>query len=577
MKTSPSYFNWSLTKALNIVPDNFLKARIRILFTIILFSLLKACIVIGVSISNHQDKQAVRAIVAFIVYLFVLKFLLHAPAKLKSIAHFLLIAGTAIIWTNIFVYTYTLNLLTLQFVFMAMLGSFYTLGSAWGIAYSSINILPVLIVVVFKSGGNIYSTATSEALATPGPEIIIILNFITIAVSHYLFYKAFDVNVKQKEKLAESKSNFLSTMSHELRTPLNSVIGITELLLDDKPEERQKENLKILQLSARDLLSLINNILDFNKIDSDKIELESVSFNLAGFMRDACTGLKRKAAEKQLDFNVVIDEQLENIDVISDPTRLSQLVYNLVGNAIKFTDRGKVEVKLTCLQINDSTAKIKFSITDTGIGIDPDKHKAIFELFTQAESHITRKYGGTGLGLAIVNQVLHLFGTTLELESTPGTGSKFYFTIVFNIVPATTAALQGTISEKSDFSNLRILVAEDNGMNRLLMSKQLDKLMITSTIVENGKLAYEALLSAEYDAIFMDLHMPVMNGYESLKLIRKVENQDKKNIYVIAFTASITEQLEIMESGFDDFLYKPVNLNDLNEKLKKVAIRKKLI
>lgn len=574
MNTPLPFFNWSLRKALATETESFLQSRIRIIYTFLLLSLLKAVIVIGISLANSQSLQTVRALAAFIIYLFLTKLLLYVPYRLKTIAHIMLSMGVLILLSNIFIYTHGINLISVQFAFMIIVSSFYTLGTRWGMAYSIVSISPLLVGLLLQGNTNLYLTDTGQELASPGPEIIVVLNFLTIIIAHYLFYKAFSQTIREKEKLAESKSNFLSTMSHELRTPLNSVIGITELLIDDNPEERQKENLKILQLSARDLLSLINNILDFNKIDSDKLELESVAFNLPEFIRDISAGLRLKSQEKQLDFILDIDPRLEHIIVVSDPTRLAQLIYNLAGNAIKFTDKGSIHIKLECVTKTNTQAEVLFSITDTGIGIHPDKHETIFEIFTQAESHITRKYGGTGLGLAIVKQILAMLNSRLHLESAPGTGTTFSFTINFTTTETPAQLKTPVLPEKADFSNLKILVAEDNELNRLLMQKQLEKLKVQCKIVENGSLAFDALVDENYDAIFMDLHMPVMDGYESLRKVRMLFDPIKANIPVIAFTASVTEEQEIQSAGFNGHLYKPVSMNELMDRLEKLAQEK---
>jgi len=583
------FFNWSLKKARDTEPDSFNKARINIIYTILLFSLLKILIIIGIGYAYGQWLQVERAVVAFVFYIILTKALLYRPSRLGLLAHIMLLICILVIWSNIFVYAHNINLLTLQFVFMIVLSSFYILGDALGITYSIISILPVILFFIFKGNANIYLTNTPQEFASPGFEIIAVLNFATIIIAHYLFYKALRVNLREKEKLnqqlqlsiaeahklAASRSNFLSTISHELRTPLNSVVGITELLLEDGPEERQKENLKILNFSALDLLSLINNVLDFNKIDSDKLVLEKVPFRVAEFMQNICSGLRIKANDKHLDFILDIDQQLERVNIISDPTRLSQVIYNVVGNAIKFTDKGSITVKLECVNKTEDTAAILFSVADTGPGIDAGRHGAIFELFTQAESHITRKYGGTGLGLAIVKQVLALFNSPIHIESSPGNGARFFFTISFTTVAAAEETKMAAPAGKTDFSQLKILIAEDNEINRLIMKKQLAKLNINPAIAENGKQAYEACLSGDYDAIFMDLHMPVSDGYETIKRIRALADPAKAAVYTIAFTASVTEQEKIFDAGFNDFLYKPVNLNDLTEKLEKIALHKR--
>ncbi len=589
MEKQLPFFNWSLRKALDTEPDSFGKARISIICTVLLFSVLKATIAVGFAMANDQWRQELRAIIALSIYFVLTKVLLYKPSTLKFLAHFMLFSGVLIIWSNIFIYTHKVNLPTLQFVFTIALSSFYTLGSRQGVIYSITGIIPVLIAVIFPASlaGPVPNGA--QELASPGFEIIVILNFVTLIVIHYLFFEAFRLHITEKEKLnqrlqesvaaahklAESRANFLSTMSHELRTPLNSVIGMSELLLEDDPQERQKENLKILQFSALDLLSLINNVLDFNKIDSDKLVLEKVTFRLADYMRNICSGLTIKAADKNLEFVLDIDEQLKRTNIISDPTRLSQLMYNLVSNAIKFTDKGSVTVKLECVRKTAKEVDVLFSITDTGIGIHPDRHGSVFELFTQAETHITRSYGGTGLGLAIVKQVLVLFGSNIQLESSPGKGSRFFFTIPFVTDTEVVTAELPFPTHKPDVSHLKIMIAEDNEFNRLIIRKQLQLANLEALIVEDGRQAYDACLAGDFDAIFMDLNMPVMDGYETVKAIRALPDPEKANIYVIAFTASVTEQESILGSGFNDFLYKPINLNDLSDKLEKIVMQKR--
>lgn len=580
-----SPFNWSLKKALDTEPDNFIKARIRIIYAIIVFALLKAIIVLTVGIINEQSLQAARALVALVLYIFMFKILLYKPSKMKMLAHIMMWVGIIVVWTNIFVYTHMINLVSIQFMFMVLLCSFYTLNVSFGIFYSALSILPVALYLATGGTSNLGISNVPGQIASPGYELIVILNFVSIAVAHFLFFDAFNISLREKEKLnsqlqvsiteanrlAASKSNFLSTMSHELRTPLNSVIGITELLIEDNPEQKHKDNLKILHHSANDLLALINNILDFNKIESDMLELEKVPVNLSDFMHATCSVLKIKANDKKLDFVLDIDKQLQNINIITDSTRLSQLLYNLVGNAIKFTEEGSITVRLDCINKTEKETAIRFCITDTGIGIHPDKHEAIFEIFAQAESHTSRKYGGTGLGLAIVKQILNLFNSSLTLDSKPGVGTSFYFTITFDYTAAATVSKTPT-ANNIPLNHLRILIAEDNDVNRFLIKTQLDKRNITTVAVENGLKAYEACMNNEFDAIFMDLHMPEMDGYEATRKIRASSNPKKSGIYIIAFTASVTEQEEIVKNGFNDYLYKPVNMNEVLTKLEKIAL-----
>jgi len=589
MSKSLPFSNWSLSKTLATEPDNFAKAKIRIVYTILIFSIVKALIAIGFSFEAHQPLQLKRSIVALVLYVLLTKVVLYKPARLNALVHTMMIVGLLVVWSNIFVYAHKINIVTVQFMFMIVLCGFYTLGSTYGIIYSVIAISPLILFSAVDGRSDLYMTTGAQVLPSPGFEIIMALNFITIILSHYLFFKAFKTSIQEKEmlnaqlqqsvaaaeELAVSKSNFLSTMSHELRTPLNSVIGISELLIDDKPEERQKENLRILHSSALDLLSLINNVLDFNKIEAEKPRLEAVPFDLVAFMENRCAVLKIKANDKKLDFRLDIDRQLANLTIVSDPTRLSQVIYNLVSNAIKFTDKGNITIKLDCVSKGEHQAAIRFTVSDTGIGIRQERQEKIFELFTQAETDTTRNYGGTGLGLAIVKQILSLFNTDIHLNSSPGKGSSFSFIINF-ITTHMAAETKPAEAESPDLSHLKILVAEDNEVNRILVKKQMSKLNVEPVLVANGALAYEAFLQQDFDAVFMDLHMPIMDGIETTQKIRASTDPMKAKVYILAFTASVNEQEKIHELGFNDFLYKPVNMSNLREKLEMIAQRERI-
>lgn len=587
MPTPLPLANWSLRKALTTLSDGFLKARVKILYIMLLLSQAKALTAIIVAINANQQSHLPRAVIAFACYVILLKALLTFPSKLILISHIMLVSATILIWSNIFFFSHSVTLITLQFVFMVILGSFYALGPREGMFYTSITVIPVLYFL-FSDGSGRFGNIGHE-LASPGFEILATLNFATVAFAHYYFFKAFRDNVAEKEqlnaqlkitaneakKLAEARSNFLATMSHELRTPLNSVVGVTELMLDAKDRQpHQKENLDILRNSALDLLSLINNILDINKLDSGKLQLENVSFNLYEHTAQICSALKIKAHDKKLQLVFEADPSLKHLNITSDPTRLSQVLYNLIGNAIKFTEKGDVTVKLETAETKNNRVNILFSVADTGIGIHPDRHAVIFESFTQAEAHITRKYGGTGLGLSIVQQVLALFDSEIEIDSTPGIGSVFSFTISFEKAMLSAEEIVNTDKESKTLDHLRILVAEDNDVNKLVLQKQLDNLNVRSVMVGDGIQAYEACIEGDYDAILLDLDMPGWNGYETTKRIRSYNDPVKSNSYLIAFTASVSEQKHIIEHGFNDFLYKPVSMKDLREKLEKVALRR---
>lgn len=575
-------FNWSLQRALSILPDSFAKAKVRIIYSIILFSILKAFVVIAFAFLSDQWLQLLRAMASLVVYIVVIKLLLTNPHRIKWFAHILLVGGLIMIWSNALVFIHNLNLPAVQFAFMIMLGSFYILGSRAGVIYSIIAIVPFLIYSFFPEGFGI--TNFTEQLASPGFEIIAILNFITIVVSHYYFYRAFDENIKEKEqlnkqleitaaeakKLAQSRADFLATMTHELRTPLNSVVGVTELMLRERPEEKFKENLDILRYSASDLLSLVNNILDLNKLDSHKVQLESMPVNLYHLISNVCSVLMIKARDKQVKLVLNIDKRLENITVMSDPTRLLQVMYNLVGNAIKFTHQGSVTVSLQLIEEDTNIAKVMFTIEDTGIGIAAEKQHLIFDMFSQAEQNTTRKYGGTGLGLTIVQQVLKMFNSSVRLESSLGNGSKFNFEITFK----TTANTGISIEDKPtpNLGKLKVLVAEDNDINKLVLQKQLESLGVSSFVmVADGEQAYEQWTISNYDIVLLDLDMPGWNGYDAVNKMRSYHYK-KQQSYLVAFTASVHEQQHIIAHGFDDFLYKPVSISALRHTLEKGSV-----
>ncbi|RYD93737.1 MAG: response regulator, partial [Sphingobacteriales bacterium] len=463
----------------------------------------------------------------------------------------MLVSGVAVIWSNVLVYAHQINIVTVQLIFMTALVSYYLIGGVKAACYTMASILSVVFYMSTRNSGWDYLNITPQVLASPGVDIIILLNFTTFVLIHYLYYQAFHENLKEKEllnlqlkvniqeakALAESRSVFLSTMSHELRTPLNGVIGMTNLIKDTALEE-QKEYLNILEFSATNLLSVINDILDYNKIELDKIALEAIPVNLPVLLQKICNGLGIKAAEKALAWDLEVDEELKDKLVVTDPTRLTQIIYNLAGNAIKFTSNGMVGVAVKVTKQIDDNITVRFSICDTGIGIAADRQEAVFEMFTQASSDTTRNYGGTGLGLAIVKKLLKLFNSSIELESLPGKGSVFSFTVDFALYQGEIDRLPDYNLVKTSMKGLKLLIAEDNNINVLLLQKLLAKWDVQTVVVGNGQEAVNSLLTNSFDAILMDIHMPVMDGYASATAIRALNDIVKSQIPIIAITAS---------------------------------------
>lgn len=375
---------------------------------------------------------------------------------------------------------------------------------------------------------------------------------------------------KQKaEESVEVKSRFLSQMSHELRTPLNGIIGTTNLLLQEEALPQQKEHLDILKFSSEHMLRLVNEVLDLSKLDAQKIKLEKITVDFRNFIHNLASTFKNQCIAKSLKFSVVIDENIKN-DIVTDPTRLNQVLTNLLSNAIKFTDSGTITLHVKAQTVNSDSQLLEFSVSDSGIGITPEQQKIIFEPFMQADIKTTRKYGGTGLGLNISKEIISLMGGNLQVQSNSGTGSRFYF--VINVPVLHNYAANAVVTEKvtlKKFSSLKVLIAEDNMINMKVATKFLDKWGVEYEKAFNGKQAVELFAAGSFDAILMDLEMPEMDGYDALKEIRLMNT----NIPAIAFTAAVFQNMkqQLKQSGFSDYVQKPFAPDDLYTKLEKIT------
>ncbi|MDE3145214.1 MAG: response regulator, partial [Bacteroidota bacterium] len=372
----------------------------------------------------------------------------------------------------------------------------------------------------------------------------------------------------EAEQGLRAKSEFLSTMSHEIRTPLNSVIGISHLLLRTNPREDQKENMNVLLFSANNLLSIVNDILDYNKIEAGKIKFEQVEMDLVSISSNIVTGLKSFAHDKNIDLIFKTDPALHT-KIIGDPTRTSQIINNLVHNAIKFTKEGSVLVELIVEAQTENAITVKIRIKDTGIGIEEEKQKIIFEQFTQADSSTSRGFGGTGLGLAISKKLLELQDSQLQLISEPGKGSEFYFVQTFPISKTTTPEINSVIDlpdeETKPLTNIDLLLVEDNEMNILVAQTFLERWGAKIDIARNGEEGLRMLDVTRHQLILMDMHMPVMDGYEATKKIR----ENGITIPIIALTASLPKEVEAQtkEKGMNDIVVKPFNPDELYRKI----------
>ena len=372
----------------------------------------------------------------------------------------------------------------------------------------------------------------------------------------------------------EAKTNFLSTVTHELRTPLYAVTGLTHLLLEENPAEHQKEHLKSLKFSGDYLLNFINDILQINKIDADKLEPLNIEFKLHKVLADVVDSLQQNANENEttlvLDYDPNIPQQL-----LGDPIKISQIFMNLVGNALKFTKNGKVEVIAKMLRKEEEEVKLYFEVKDNGIGISEDQQQNIFDSFEQGSIQINREYGGTGLGLTIVKSLLGLFGSKIHLESELDHGSSFFFELDLKCDNNALYEVAFELNpEEFDFKGLHLLIVEDNKINQVITKKMLTKKEITCDIANNGNEAIDLAKANTYNAILMDIHMPGISGEEATRQIRKFDDE----IPIIALTAiSLDDSLDsFYEAGCNDVVTKPFKPEVFYQKIGENIFKKKM-
>lgn len=379
-----------------------------------------------------------------------------------------------------------------------------------------------------------------------------------------------EVATEELAKSTKAKSEFLATMSHEIRTPMNAILGMTHLLKQDSPRKDQVEPINILDFSGKTLLSLIDDVLDFSKIEAGKIEFENIEFELNKLINVIMESFKATASNKGIELKNEIAEDIPNV-LIGDPARLTQILNNLVSNALKFTEEGEVKVEVNTVSDYDDAIRLRFSIIDTGIGIEEERVDSIFESFTQASQNTKRLFGGTGLGLTISKQLTELQGGKISVESEEGEGSTFMVELTFDKGTASTEIKEHTKKESDTHSitGLKVLLAEDNVVNQKVMIRFLERWNIEMEVVNNGEEALEALKHSNFDVILMDLQMPKMDGYEASEQIRKLDDPYKRNTPIIALTAAALKEVreKVYAAGMNDFVTKPFNPVDLEQKL----------
>ncbi len=377
------------------------------------------------------------------------------------------------------------------------------------------------------------------------------------------------------ETAAIAKSRFLSVMSHEIRTPMNAVIGFTNLLQHNARPDQQ-EYLNVLKFSADNLMVIINDILDISKIEAGKIEFEQDKFDLKVLLDNIYAAQQQAADEKDILFDLNFDQGIP-VQIEGDRVRLGQILNNLISNAIKFTQRGKVSVVCKLLKETARTVKVYFEIKDTGIGIPIDKLEHIFDVFSQASSSTTRMFGGTGLGLAISRRLVGLMGGEIKVESEVGKGSCFYFELNLKKSKSTLAVPVKKYDIKdayNELNGLQILLVEDNPINVMVARRFLERWGITCDVAENGKIGLEMIVLTDYDMVLMDIQMPVMDGYEATIAIRKMGGKYAE-LPIIALTASALLEIrnQVIASGMSDYVTKPFKPEELYEKISHYAGR----
>lgn len=378
------------------------------------------------------------------------------------------------------------------------------------------------------------------------------------------------------EESAKAKGLFLATMSHELRTPMNGVLGCTRLLQDTALTPQQQELIITMQRSAEALLALVNDILDFSKIEAGKMTLEVADVDLRSLVKDVITLVSELARQKGLSLTSEVHENVPPL-FRGDPVRLRQILFNLVGNAIKFTERGEVGITVGMDSASSPEAEhilIRWTVKDTGIGMTKSQLDRLFEAYVQADTSTTRRFGGTGLGLMICRQLVTMMGGTISAESTPGEGSIFSYTT--HLLPAIMRnSMESRNTPSPSYTDAfrsprRILVVDDNEINQVVACKFLQKLGYQVEVARNGRDAIESLARANYDAVLMDCEMPDMDGYEAARCIRKKEEEQKSpRLPIIAMTgnASVEDARQCKKAGMDDMVTKPVSLTSLRTTL----------
>jgi CheY-like chemotaxis protein/two-component sensor histidine kinase len=370
--------------------------------------------------------------------------------------------------------------------------------------------------------------------------------------------RALNASERKSKELANMQEQFLANMSHEIRTPMNSILGFTNLLKRTELNPMQREYIQNIHSSGENLLALVNDILDLSKIQAGMMQIEETRFSLRSMISSVGAMFIEKIRNKDIKFNVQIDKDVPDI-LTGDAVRLTQILVNLISNAVKFTDQGEISVKVQLLSITEINARIRLCVKDTGIGIAPEKQSAIFERFQQAELETTRRFGGTGLGLSIVKQLIEMQGGKILLRSELGIGSEFIVELNYKL-PDLAQMYSEALADQEEqvpLQKIKVLIAEDNPMNQQLVKHLMKSWSLDHSIVSTGAEAVEALKNHSYSIVLMDIQMPDMDGYTATSVIR---NELQLDVPIIAMTAHamVGEKEKCLQLGMNDYVSKPI-------------------
>ena len=446
-------------------------------------------------------------------------------------------------------------------------------------------VLNLLVIVLFLPQHSAVEDVT-QAIAYNHRKLNIIINFLLVIVFFYVVLRLLDAKEKRNrkhiaslekaeieilqakdraEKAAAARTRFMSNMSHELRTPLNAIIGTTHLLMQEHEQLQDSDHFKILKDSSEHMLHLVNEVLDFNKLDEGKLKLVHDPFDLGAMLRQAADTFTSTIQQKNIDLLLDTSSVPQDRKVVGDEMRLKQVLLNLLSNAVKFTETGSVRLIAHVKQLTDSGAEIYFAVADTGIGIPSEKIPLIFDSFTQADAETTRKYGGSGLGLSICKELVWKMGGQLQVRSQPGKGSIFYFTIYLSFRQRSAIVPKDSLQSLKKLNGVKILLVEDNAVNMKIARRFLHSWGASINTAENGVVAWQMFQQQSFDLLLIDLEMPLMDGKELLTQVRSVN----KEIPAIAFTAAVYENMydDLQKHGFNGYLHKPFQPDEMHRNI----------